>query len=181
MNGQQREDILSNLHEELPDWRRNMPFPPPDCHDQVPHLTTAWYDLNYYTFLAMLYRLFPLCPVLDAKCIKTLETAAAMAIRLSYGMDQQGRFEYSWLNFLTAFTTTITYIYAVTAQPEDMPTLLRHTHAIQDLNLAVLLFKAFGSKFAEAVKIEHMIEEVLKRLKNIRDGMDIRQSSSGTS
>ncbi|KAJ9488862.1 hypothetical protein VN97_g4448 [Penicillium thymicola] len=95
----EREAIIASLHQELLDWRRSMPFPLPDVNESVPHLNTTWYDFNYYTQLAMIYRPSPLCPVSDLKRIKMLEMAASMSLRQAFSMHQQ-RFAYNWLDFL---------------------------------------------------------------------------------
>lgn len=155
-----------------------MPFPLPAVHDGVPHLNTTWYDFNYYTHLAMIYRPSPLCPVLDLKRIKILETATSMSIRQAYSMHQQRRFAYNWLNVLTLFTSTISLIYAITAQPDDLAAVLRETRAIEDLDLALHLFETLGSKFHAAIKIRNMIHEISKRYKGIRSGETTSQTRS---
>ncbi|KAL2817956.1 fungal-specific transcription factor domain-containing protein [Aspergillus cavernicola] len=168
LSAQQREEIIHSLHQELLAWRRNMPFPLPDIHDRVPHLNTIWYDFNYYTHLAMIYRPSPLSPVLDPKRIKILEMAASMSLRQAFSMHKQRRLAYNWLNFLALFTATLSLIYAITAQPDGLPTVLRETRAINDLDLALLLFETFGTKFLAATKIWNMVDEILRRYKAIR-------------
>jgi hypothetical protein len=175
---EQREETLSSLHQELLEWRRNMPFPLPDFQEDVPHLTTTWYDFNYYTHLAMIYRPSPLCPILDVRRIKILETAASMSIRQAHSMHQQRRLAYNWLNFLALFTSTISLVYAVTAQPEDLPTVLRETRAIDDLDLALNLFDTLGTKFVAATKIRNMVQEISKRYKGIRAAHERRASGA---
>ncbi|KAF4459704.1 Transcription factor [Fusarium albosuccineum] len=162
-----RDKLISSLHQELLEWRRNMPFPLPDVNDGVPHLNTTWYDFNYYTHLAMIYRPSPLCPVLDSKRIKTLEMAASMSLRQAFSMHQQRRFAYNWLNFLSLFTSTLSLVYAITAQPNDLTTVLRETRAIGDLNLAMQLFDTLGLKFFAAKKIRTMIAEISRRYKEM--------------
>jgi hypothetical protein len=177
---EQREATLSALHQELLAWRRNMPFPLPDFQEGVPHLTTTWYDFNYYTHLAMIYRPSPLCPVLDIRRIKILETAASMSIRQAHSMHQQHRLAYNWLTFLALFTSTISLVYAVTAQPEDLPTVLRETRAIDDLDLALNLFDTLGTKFVAATKIRNMVQEISKRYKGIRAAHEGRAAAAAT-
>ncbi|KAM3461561.1 hypothetical protein NHJ6243_004939 [Beauveria neobassiana] len=167
MTEEQREETLSRLHQELLEWRRTLPFPLPDFEDKVPHLTTTWYDFNYYTHLAMIYRPSPLCPVPTVKRIKILENAACMSIRQAYSMHQQGRLAYNWLNFLALFTSTISLVYAVTAQPKDLPTVLSETRVIEDLDLVLNLFGTLGIKFLAATKIRDMIQEISTRYKSI--------------
>lgn len=164
----EREAIIASLHQELLDWRRSMPFPLPDVNESVPHLNTTWYDFNYYTHLAMIYRPSPLFPVSDLKRIKMLEMAASMSLRQAFSMHQQQRFAYNWLNFLALFTATLSLIYAITAQPDDLSTVLRNTRAIADLDLATQLFETLGLKFLAAKEIQGMIAKISQRYKEVR-------------
>ncbi|KAJ6189738.1 hypothetical protein N7519_004646, partial [Penicillium mononematosum] len=150
-----------------------MPFPLPDIDDRVPHLNTTWYDFNYYTHLAMIYRPSPLFPVSDVKRIKMLETAASMSLRQAFSMHQQQRFAYNWLNFLALFTATLSLVYAITAQPDDLGVVLRDTRAIADLDLATQLFETLGIKFVAAKKIQGMIAEISRRYKEVRASKDM--------
>ncbi|CAG8905943.1 unnamed protein product [Penicillium egyptiacum] len=170
---QEREAIIVSLHQELLDWRRSMPFPLPDVHDRVPHLNTTWYDFNYYTHLAMIYRPSPLFPVSDLKRIKMLETAASMSLRQAFSMHQQQRFAYNWLNFLALFTATLSLVYAITAQPDDLSAVLRDTRAIADLDLVTQLFETLGLKFVAAKKIQGMIADISRRYKEVRASKDM--------
>lgn len=165
----QRENILTALHQELVDWRRTMPFPLPDLDSRVPHLSSTWYDFNYYTHLASLYRPSPLFPVMDAQRVKILANAAAMALRHAYSLHQQQRFAYNWLNFLSIFTVSLSLIYATTAQPANLATVLRQTRAIDDLELAVELFEKLSVKFAAARKIRGMVAEIVARYRDVRE------------
>jgi hypothetical protein len=164
---EEREAILASLHQELLAWRRNTPFPLPNFGVNVPHLTTTWYDFNFYSHLAMIYRPSPLCPRSDVRRIKILETAASMSIRQAYSMHQQRSLAYNWLNFLALFTSTLSLVYAVTAQPEELVVVLRQTRAIQDLDLVLQLFDTFGQKFLAATKISNMIQEISRTYKSI--------------
>ncbi|KAJ5193103.1 hypothetical protein N7449_009245 [Penicillium cf. viridicatum] len=168
----EREAIIASLHQELLDWRRSMPFPLPDVNESVPHLNTTWYDFNYYTHLAMIYRPSPLCPVSDLKRIKMLEMAASMSLRQAFSMHQQQRFAYNWLNFLALFTATLSLIYAITAQPDNLSTVLRNTRAIADLDLATQLFETLGLKFLAAKEIQGMIAKISRRYKEVRALID---------
>jgi hypothetical protein len=165
----ERERILRSLHKELIDWRRNMPFPLPDVNSQVPHLSTSWFDFNYYTHVAMLYRPSPLLPTMDLERVKTLEEAASMSIRQAFAMHSQRRLAYNWLNLLALFTSTLSRIYATTVQPENLVTTLRDTRAIEDLDLAIALFDTLGVKFPAANKIRGMVAEIAKRYKDLRE------------
>lgn len=163
----QREAILRSLHKELIDWRRNMPFPLPDVNDQVPHLSTSWFDFNYYTHVAMLYRPSPLLPIMDLDRVKTLEEAASMSIRQAFAMHSQCRLAYNWLNLLALFTSTMSRIYATTVQPRNLVAILRETRAIEDLDLAIALFDTLGVKFPAANKIRGMVAEISRRYKDL--------------
>ena len=177
MTPQEREGIIASLHQELLDWRRSMPFPLPDVNDSVPHHHTSWYDFNYYTHLAMIYRPSPLFPVSDLKRVKMLEMAASMSLRQAFSMHQQQRFAYNWLNFLALFTATLSLVYAVTAQPDDLGAILRNTRAIADLDLATQLFETFGLKFSAAKKIQDMIAEISRRYKDVRASRDVEATA----
>ncbi|PMB64550.1 hypothetical protein BM221_009389 [Beauveria bassiana] len=179
MTEEQREETLSRLHQELLEWRRNLPFPLPDFEDKVPHLTTTWYDFKCCTHLAMIYRPSPLCPVLNVKRIKILENAVCMSIRQAHSMHQQGRLAYNWLDFLALFTSTISLVYAVTAQPKDLPTVLSETRVIEDLDLVRNLFGTLGIKFLAATKIRDMIREISTRYKSILAENSQYRGSSG--
>ncbi|CAK7232012.1 hypothetical protein SCUCBS95973_008118 [Sporothrix curviconia] len=163
-----RQIILTSLHQELVEWRRTMPFPLPDLDSRVPHLSSTWYDFNFYTHLASLYRPSPLFPVMDTQRVKILANAAAMALRHAFSLHQQQRLAYNWLNFLSIFTVSLSLIYATTAQPSNLATVLRQTRAIDDLELAVELFEKFGIKFAAARKIRSMVAEIVARYRDVR-------------
>lgn len=165
---EEREGIIHSLHKELIDWRRNMPFPLPDISDRVPHFTTNWYDFNYYTHVALLYRPSPLFPIVNDKNVKILEDAASMSLRQAFNIHRQQRFAYNWLNLLALFTSTLSLIYAITVQPCDLATALKETRAIDDLDLSIELFDTFGIKFSAATKIRSMVAEVSKRYKDLR-------------
>ncbi|KAL4876023.1 fungal-specific transcription factor domain-containing protein [Aspergillus karnatakaensis] len=168
-----REAIITALHSDLLTWRRTTPFPLPDIHPQVPHLTTAWYDFNFYTHLATLYRPSPLFPVSSIERIKILENAASMSLRQAYAMHKQDRFAYNWLNFLAVFTVTLELVYAVTAQPSDLAVVLRESRAIGDLEIAVQLFEGLGARFAAARRVGGMVGDVLDRYREILGGGDV--------
>lgn len=169
---QDRQQILTSLHQELLDWRRSMPFPLPDMDQTIPHVHTLWYDFNYYTHLAMMYRPSPLSPTADPAGLKVLGMAASMSLRKALEMHQQRRFAYNWLNFLAIFTSTLSLVYAITAQPDQLPVVLRQSKAIDDLELAIQLFETFGIKFAAARNIRRMIAEISRQYKEIRDAPD---------
>ncbi|KAL2670312.1 hypothetical protein Neosp_014779 [[Neocosmospora] mangrovei] len=159
----EREEIIRSLHKELIQWRRDMPFPLPKVDAQVPHLTSTWYDFNYYTHLAMLYRPTPLFPTLDQTRIKTLAEAASLSIRHASSMHQQGRFAFNWLNFLALYTCTISLVYSVTAQPDDLCKVLEETRATDDLRLSIELFDTLGIKFVTARKIKAIFGKIVEK------------------
>jgi len=164
---EERVEIIRSLHKELIDWRRNMPFPLQDVHPQVPHFSSSWFDFNYHTHLAMLYRPSPLLPTPDQSRVKILATAASMSIREAVNMHRQHRFAYNWLNLLSVYTSTISLIYAVTTQPENLIDVLKETKAIDDLELAIVIFDTLSVKFAAAKKIRQMVEEIVKRYQDL--------------
>ncbi|KAJ4424213.1 hypothetical protein N0V82_001079 [Gnomoniopsis sp. IMI 355080] len=168
LTSNEREKILHSLHEELVDWRRNMPFPLPDISDRVPQLTSNWFDFNYYTHLAMIYRPSPMFPTMDHKRVKILEEAASMSIRQAYSMHRQGRFAYNWLNLLSIFTSTLSLIYSTNVQPDDLVTVLKQTRAIEDLDLVIELFDTLGFKFSVANKLRGMVADISSRYKDLR-------------
>lgn len=145
-----------------------MPFPLPDISDRVPHFGTNWYDFNYYTHVAMLYRPSPLFPVVNERKIKILEEASSMSLRQAFNMHQQQRLAYNWLNLLALFTSTLSLIYAITVQPTDLATALKETRAIDDLDLSIELFDTLAIKFVAAKKIRGMFAEVSRRYKDLR-------------
>jgi len=164
---EERVGIIQSLHKELIDWRRNMPFPLQDVHPQVPHLSSSWFDFNYHTHLAMLYRPSPLLPTLDESRVKTLAMAAAMSIREAVNMHRQHRFAYNWLNLLSVYTSTLSLIYAVTTRPDNLIDVLKETKAIDDLKLAIVIFDTLSVKFAAAKKIRRMVDEIVKRYEGL--------------
>ncbi|KAM0809246.1 putative Fungal-specific transcription factor domain-containing protein [Seiridium cardinale] len=169
MTTDQCNEVIRTLHKDLIDWRRAMPFPLPDSHPRVPHLSSSWFDFNYYTHLAMLYRPTPLLPTLDQSRVETLANAASMAIREAVNMHRQRRLAYNWLNLLSIFKSTLSLIYAITAQPDNLATVLTETKAIDDLELAVELFDTLSGKFVAARKIQRMFEKVVIKYKELRD------------
>ncbi|KAI1098593.1 fungal-specific transcription factor domain-containing protein [Jackrogersella minutella] len=168
-NTPHREEIIHSLHKELLNWRRNMPFPLPDAHPRVPHLSSNWYDFNFYLHLAMLYRPSPLFPTLDQDMVKKLANAAAMSLRVAYSMHRQKRFAYNWLNLLSLFTSTISLIYASTAQPQELVSYLQRAQVIDDLELVLQLFDKLNGKFSGAKNIQCIIDRVLRRYKEMCD------------
>jgi hypothetical protein len=168
LSPEEREEILHSLHNELIQWRRDMPFPLPDINDRVPQLTSNWFDYNYYTHLAMIYRPSPLLPTMDNKRVEILQDAASMSLRQAFAMHRQRRFAYNWLNLLSIFTSTLSLIYATTVQPKDLGKALKETRAIDDLDLAIELFDTLGMKFSAANNIRSMVAEVSRRYKDLR-------------
>ncbi|KAL4888863.1 fungal-specific transcription factor domain-containing protein [Aspergillus ambiguus] len=167
MNREEREETLQTIHRKLIRWRRDMPFPLADVHSQVPHLSSNWFDLNYYAHVAMLYRPSPLFPTLDQSKVKVLAMAASMSIRQAINMHRQRRFAYNWLNLLSVYTSTLSLMYSITAQPDNLASVLEETKAVHDLELAIELLDTFGKKFPAASKIRRMVQEVLNRFHGV--------------
>lgn len=161
----EKDKLIRGLHERLIDWRRSMPFPLPEPRThRVPQLTTAWYDLNYYNHLIMLYRPSPLCPTITVDKVSTLANAAVMSLRQIGLMHSSCSFSFNWLNLYSLFTTTLALIYAITAQPRTLSSYLEQTNALQDLRLAADLLETFGKKFPAALKYHSMVQDVIARL-----------------
>ncbi|KAJ9304232.1 transcriptional regulator family: Fungal Specific TF [Paecilomyces variotii] len=167
MDQGQRDEVIRQIHKQLVEWRRSMPFPLPELQgSRVPHLSSSWFDLNYYTHVTMLYRPSPLCPILDVPKVKILAESSAMSIRQATNMHLQQRLSYNWLNLFGVFTSSLALMYSVTAQPDSLSSALEQTGAIGDLELAVELLGTFGKKFPSALKCQSMIREVVSRLKD---------------
>lgn len=164
---EERATIIQVLHKELIEWRRNMPFPLPDSHPQVPQMSTSWYDFNFYTHLTFLYRPSPLSPTLDEQRVKILADAASMSIRQALNMHRQQRFAYNWLNLLSVFTVTLSLVYATTASPHSLASVLKGSKAIQDLEAAMELFDIMSVKFPAAKKIGGMVQQIVIRYRDI--------------
>ncbi|KAL1636710.1 hypothetical protein SLS58_009626 [Diplodia intermedia] len=162
-----RDEILRGLHAKLVEWRRTMPFPLPQTRIlQVPHTSTAWYDLNYYTHLIMLYRPSPLCPVLTLEKVHLIAEASAMAIRQIEIMHHDQRYAFNWLNLFNVFTITLTLIYSITAQPEALSAYLQRSDALKDLDRASNVLENFATKFPTALKCRAIVHDVSQRLKS---------------
>ncbi|KAF4310167.1 hypothetical protein GTA08_BOTSDO12437 [Botryosphaeria dothidea] len=162
-----RDEILNGLHAKLVEWRRTMPFPLPQARIlQVPHTSTAWYDLNYYTHLIMLYRPSPLCPVLTLEKVHLIAEASAMAIRQIETMHHDQRYAFNWLNLFNVFTVTLTLIYSITAQPEALSAYLQRSDALNDLERASSVLGNFAQKFPTALKCRDIVHDVSQRLQS---------------
>ncbi|KAL7652476.1 hypothetical protein ACMYSQ_009757 [Aspergillus niger] len=165
-----RQTTLQTLHKKLLHWRRTMPFPLPPTPSPIPHLTSAWFDLNYYTHMTMLYRPSPLFPSLDEQKVKVLATAAAMAIRQAMNLHRQGRFAYNWLNLLGVFQSAVALMYATLARPDELGVVVRETKVVEDLGLVVELLRVFGRKFGVAGRLERIVGVVVGRLGEFCEG-----------
>ncbi|OJD35047.1 c6 zinc finger domain containing protein [Diplodia corticola] len=177
-----RDEILGALHAKLVEWRRTMPFPLPQTRIlQVPHTSTAWYDLNYYTHLIMLYRPSPLCPVLTLEKVHLIAEASAMAIRQIEAMHHDQRYAFNWLNLFNVFTITLTLIYSITAQPEALSTYLQRSDALKDLDRASSVLENFSTKFPTALKCRAIVHDVSQRLRSHMSPDDMTDSDGNDS
>ncbi|RAK89045.1 hypothetical protein BO79DRAFT_265585 [Aspergillus costaricaensis CBS 115574] len=165
-----RNNTLQTLHKKLLQWRRTMPFPLPPTPSPIPHLTSAWFDLNYYTHMTMLYRPSPLFPSLDEQKVKVLATAAAMAIRQAMNLHRQGRFAYNWLNLLGVFQSAVALMYATLARPDELGVVVRESKVVEDLGLVAELLRVFGRKFGVARRLERIVGVVVGRLEGYCSG-----------
>jgi len=171
--------IIRNLHEKLIIWRRNMPFPLPESQNlRVPHLSTAWYDLNYHNHVIMLYRPSPLCPIITIEKVAILADASAMSLRHATTMHRQQRLAFNWLNLLAVFTTALTLIYTITAQPEQIRDYLNRSNALEDLKLAAMLLGTFAQKFRNAKKYRDMVLGVIVKLEAQLHGQETQMTST---
>ena len=170
----EKNELLSKIHDKLLNWRRSMPFPLRESQvSPVPHLTTAWYDMNYYNHVIMLYRPSPLCPVLELEKVHFIADASARAIRQTSNMHHQVKFAFNWLNLFTLFTAILTLMYSISAQPDPLPTFLERSGALADLDLAIELLETFGRSLPSALKCRNMVrnvKELLRRQISREDG-----------
>ncbi|ETS74584.1 hypothetical protein PFICI_13068 [Pestalotiopsis fici W106-1] len=166
-NMPRREQIVFNLHKELIEWRRSTPFPLPEIHPRVPHLSSNWYDFNYFTHVSLLYRPSPLYPTLVPANVRKLADAASMSIRQAHIMHCQERFAYNWLNLLALFTAALSLIYASTVQPDELVVYLQHNQVINNLELVLQLFDRLYIKFPGARNTQVILTRVIRRYKDI--------------
>ncbi|KAI1262644.1 fungal-specific transcription factor domain-containing protein [Xylariaceae sp. FL1019] len=167
---EERESIIHRLHEELITWRRNMPFPLPQdsvCFSRVPQLSNSWYDFNYYTHVAMLYRPSPLLPTSSPERLQTLRQMTSMALRTAMTMHQQQRLAYNWLNFLGLYTVSLSLIYSITAQPDNLVCVLQQTRGCEDLECAISLFDTLAVKFRAAKRVSRMVKDIVQRYRRL--------------
>ena len=115
----------------------------------------------------MLYRPSPLSPTLSQARVKILLEAATMSIRQATNMHRQQRFAYNWLNLLAIFTSSLSLIYAITAQPNNLVDVLKETEVVHELESAMEILETLGIKFTAAKKIRHMIGEIVERYREL--------------
>ena len=163
----QRLEVQDKLHRDLVNWRQSVPFPLPDLDSRVPQGCMTWYDLNFYTHLVMLYRPSPLFPTLDVSRVGILAEASAMAIRHAHSMHLQKRYSFNWLNMLTLYNSVVALVYSVTVQPTNIATVIERTRAVEDLELADVLFQKLSQKFSAATTVAAMISQIIERYRSI--------------
>lgn len=179
LDSAEKEALLSTLHGKLLHWRRTMPFPLRESSvSPVPHLTTLWYDMNFYCHLITLYRPSPLCPILNLEKVHFLANTAALAIRKTSEMHRHVKLAFNWLNLFTLFTAILTLIYSISAQPDPLPGFLERSGALMDLDLAIDLLEEFGRKLPSSLKCRDMIVDVRQLLQRQVDHQHHRESSS---
>lgn len=158
-----------------------MPFPLPQSTSLgIPHFSTAWYDLNYYQYVLMLYRPSPLFPVLTLEKVSLIAETSTMFIAQIAIMQRQGKYAFNWLNLFTVFTATLTLIYSITAQPEPLSTYLQRTNALADLALVIEFLTTFGRKFPSALKCREIVQDVMHRLQPFVTTNNVPSSSSSS-
>ncbi|KAF2206250.1 hypothetical protein CERZMDRAFT_53539 [Cercospora zeae-maydis SCOH1-5] len=161
----ERQEVLASLHRDLVDWRQSVPFPLPNLHRLVPQGCMSWYDLNFCTHLTALYRPSPLFPTLDVARVAILAEASAMAVRHASSMHLQKRLSFNWLTMLTLYNSVIALLYSVTVQPQSIATTVARSSAIEDLELAMQMFKVLGQKFPAAKKLDTLVAQLVDRYK----------------
>ncbi|ANB15320.1 Stb5p [Sugiyamaella lignohabitans] len=157
--------IIDELHENLIEWRRNMPFPLNESqHPLIPHFTTAWFDLNYYNLVMMLFRPSPLLPSPPIENLKVVANAASMAIQQFTHMYRQSKLSFNWLNLVSVFSAALTLVF-ITNQTGWSTTYIDKETTIQDLELTEQLLIRFAMKHAPAKECLAIIKGVIDDLK----------------
>ncbi len=173
---EQRHEILESFHEELIIWRRTMPFPL--VHSSlIPHLTTSWFDLNYYNLVIMLYRPSPLWPDPPTENLKIMTDASAMALQQFISMSQQRTLAFNWLNLLSVFTATLVLIF-ITTKPNWSQTYIDEAELIKDLKLAEVLLCTFIPKFGPAKSCVRVVRRIIRRLNQPNYTKQLRSAST---
>lgn len=147
---QQRQMVVNDLHQQLVEWRRSMPFPLNESQfSLVPHLTTAWFDLNYYNLVIMLFRPSPLWPVPPTENIRLMADAAAMAVKQFSNLCRQQKLSFNWLNLVSVFTSSLTLLF-ITTQENWTVKYLPAREVISDLKLSRDLLTKFSARLPPA-------------------------------
>lgn len=147
---QTRHSIVNHLHHQLVEWRRTMPFPLNESQfSLVPHLTTAWFDLNYYNLVIMLFRPSPLWPIPPHENIRLVADAAAMALQQFSNLCRQQKLSFNWLNLISVFTAGLTLIF-ITTQPDWQTNYLPTNEVINDLKVCRDLLTNFAQRLPPA-------------------------------
>lgn len=147
---QTRHSLVNHLHHQLVEWRRTMPFPLNESQfSLVPHLTTAWFDLNYYNLVIMLFRPSPLWPVPPQENIRLVADAAAMALQQFSNLCRQQKLSFNWLNLISVFTAGLTLVF-ITTQPDWQTNYLPTREVINDLKVCRDLLTNFAQRLPPA-------------------------------
>ncbi|KAA8897252.1 hypothetical protein TRICI_006767 [Trichomonascus ciferrii] len=147
---QTRHSTVNHLHHQLVEWRRTMPFPLNESQfSLVPHLTTAWFDLNYYNLVIMLFRPSPLWPMPPQENIRLVADAAAMALQQFSNLCRQQKLSFNWLNLISVFTAGLTLVF-ITTQPDWQTNYLPAREVINDLKVCRDLLTKFAQRLPPA-------------------------------
>lgn len=152
LSDEKKKEIVHSLHQRLVEWRRGMPFPLNESQfTLIPHLTTAWFDLNYYNMVIMIFRPSPLWPNPPPDHVHLVADAAAMALKQFHNMYRQQKLSFNWLNLLSVFCATLAMLFITTTRPEDWPAqFLDVDEVVSNLRLSEELFDRFAVKLAPA-------------------------------
>lgn len=160
---EKKKEIVRSLHQRLVEWRRGMPFPLNESQfTLIPHLTTAWFDLNYYNMVIMIFRPSPLWPNPPPDHLHLVADAAAMALKQFHNMYRQQKLSFNWLNLLSVFCATLAMLFITTTRPEDWPTqFLDVDEVISNLRLSEELFDRFAVKLTPARACLSIVKKAL--------------------
>lgn len=166
--------LVRNLHQLLVAWRKSMPFPLEELKNlYIPHLTTAWFDLNYYNMVIMLYRPSQMFPNPSPEAIVELLEASLMSTKLSLSMVEQYRMSFNWLNYVWVFMSSVTLLYCISnaqrlKEPIDME---RAWHGLQGCSTLL-------SRFCERFVLSKKCVDIFNKLASRIAGLEVLQPSS---
>lgn len=178
VSDEQRTSMVKDLHLALIEWRRTMPFPLNESQfTLIPHLTTAWFDLNYYNLLILLFRPSPLWPEPPLEHLRTLADAAANALQQFTNLSNQQKLSFNWLNLISVFAAGLALVF-VTNKENWETALIKYDQVHGDLILAERLLEKFAMRLPPAESCGRIIHRVRVA---IEDRSERRNSNAGES